>query len=767
MKTITPGPSSLVSRTTSGLLAVVFSVCCSLLSFGQSVEPAAAAENATDAPVSLDPFTVRADSGSRYLASEVATGSRYAVPIKDIPFPVTLLDRAMMDDFVAFDFNDLASFASSFSPSEGTGRFFMRGIASRSTYLNGVRDTGLFGTAFVERVELIRGANAAIYGQTEPSGLRNVVLLKPRSRREVQARVTIGSDDYSRYYFGANDVFAGGKLALRVDAYREDSKQRSINYWNSRQKGVYSAGRWQVTSRTTVEYSVENIESQSPSTVTQPLAVDAVTRANLGVIGVQDIPAFPRDQFYGQTYVGSPSFNRLEVTAGDLSISHSFNAHLSTRLVVNHGRRKQNVLGVNGTPIVDNSTRTTALVANRTSWLQFYEDLDERQTVAQLDLLAQFEIGATKHKLLATYDYLTVENEDMALASLIGAERVDAPDYTRIGPILAIPPYLTDSFRNRIDDRTIRGFLISERAILFGDKLHLLLGARRDEVEITLTPRQFVGGSQNLLTPQVQPKVTATTLQSGVLFKPMPDISLYANYSESFNPGSPTDLDFNGSPIGNQEGEGMEAGIKASLFDERLNFTAGVYRIEKSNLPFTATNAAGSPLPPASGVGSYRVTGSQRSEGVELDVTYAPSRAWVFSASYGKNNVHWNEISPLAPRNQSLVGRAPEGVPLENFAGTGRYDFHDGVLKGLNVRTAMRYQGAASISPSITDAAGNLFYIPSYALWDLGIGYAWKGFGAKHRVDFNLRNAFDKRYYRGGPFAGIPREVYLSYELRF
>lgn len=754
-----------VRRVTPGPLALSLALVIGVPAFAQTAAPAGRPVPRNDT-VLLDPFVVSADT-SKYLASEVATGSRYAAAIKDIPFPVTLLDRALMDDFVAYDFNDIASFASSFSPSEGTGRFFMRGIASRSTYINGVRDTGLFGTAFVERVELIRGANAAIYGQTEPSGLRNVVLLKPRSKREVQARVTVGTDDYSRYYFGANDVFAHGDLALRVDVYREDSKQRSVNYWNSRQKGAYSAGRWRIAPKTTLEYSIETIASTTPSTITQPLAVDAVTKANLGVVGVQDIVEFPRDRYYGQTYVGSVSFNRVDVTAGDLSLSHTFNSHLSTRLVVNHGKRTQNVLGVNGTPVVDTATLSTASVANKTSWLQFYEELFERQTVAQLDVLAQFDLGPTKHKLLATYDYLTVKNEDVALASLLPAERVDAADYSRIGPILAIPPYLTDQFRNRIDERTIRGLLVSERAILFRDKLHVLLGARRDEVEVTQTPRKFVAGAQTLQAAQVQPKITATTLQSGLLVKPTENVSVYANYSESFNPGSPTDLDFNGRAIGNQEGEGLEAGVKASLLDSRLNFTAGVYRIEKSNLPFTATNAAGAPLPPASGIGSYRVTGAQRSQGFELDLTFVPSRSWVVSLSYGKNDVHWHEISPLAPRSQSLVGRPPEGVPLENFAGMARYEVREGALKGLNFRTATRYQGEAAVSPSITDAAGNMFFIPSYVLWDFGIGYGWKAIGLKHRIDVNLRNAFDRRYYRGGPFAGIPREFYFSYEVRF
>lgn len=721
---------------------------------------------AVEEAIELEPFTVKGEYGAKFLASEVATGSRYSAAIKDIPFPVTLLDKSLMDDFLAFDFNDIASFASSFSPSEGTGRFFLRGIASRSTYKNGVRDTGLHGNAFVDRVEIVRGANASIYGQTEPSGLRNVVTLRPRERRELDARVTVGSDDYARYYAGASEPFAGGRGAVRVDAFREDSRQRSIDHWSSRQKGAYSAGRWSVTPATRVEYSVEATHSRSPSTVAQPVIVDAATRTNLGMAGIHDVPGFPKDDYYGQTYVGSSSFNDVKVLVGDLSISHRFSPALSTRVVVNRGTRRQSVLGVQGTPFIYNTTRATTPVAGGTSWLQFYEQLKESQTVAQADLLGQFRLGPTLHKLLVTADYLKVNNADMALASTLPAESIDAADYTRIGPILSIPPYLTDSFRNNITDRTIRGMLVSERAILLKDRLHLLLGGRRDQIREIVTPRKFIAGEQVHQAAVVRPNANATTLQSGAIFKPVGSVSVYGNYSESFNPGSSSDLDYDGRPLGNQRGKGYEAGVKASMLDERLNFTVGLYRIEKSNLPFTATNAAGVALPPASGVGSYRVTGSQRSQGIEVDLSFQPSRQWLATLSYGRNDVHWVEISPLAPRSQNLVGRAPEGVPDCNFAGTLRHELRSGLLKGVNLRAAARYQGGAILSPSITDAQGRPFPIPSYVLWDFGCGYSWKAFGCRHRVDANLRNALDQHYYRSA-FAGTPRAFLISYALHY
>lgn len=753
MKTASLSPFRLVL---AGLITMVF------LPVRSASQPAPVGET-----VSLEPFTVTADAGAKFLASEVATGSRYAAAIKDIPFPVTLLDKTFMDDFLAFDFNDLASFASGFSPSEGTGRFFLRGIASRSTYKNGVRDTGLFGNAFLDRVEIIRGANAAVYGQTEPSGLRNVVTLRPRDRREFIARATVGSDDYSRYSVGASEPLAQGKGAVRVDAFREDSQQRSIRFWNSRQQGIYSAGRWLFTPATKFEYSLESTRSHMPSTLTQAVIADAATRTYLGVLGIQDVAGFPRDKYYGHTYLGSPSFNNVEVLVGDLSLSHRFSSAFSTRLVFNRGIRRQGVLGVQGTPFIYNTTRTTAPVAGGTSFLQFYEVLNERQTVGQVDLLGQFQLGPTKHKLLATADYLKVKNADLALAATIVAENVDAADYTRIGPVQSIPPYLTDSYRNNITDRTIRGVLVSERAMFFHERLHLLLGGRRDLVRETYIPRRFLAGNQINQAAQVRPDAKATTLQSGLVYKLQPAVSLYANYSESFNPGSSSDLDFNGRPIGNQEGKGFEAGFKASAWGERLNFTAGWFRLEKSNLPFTATNAAGVALPPASGIGSYRVTGSQRSQGFEVDLSFQPSPAWLATLAYGCNDVRWVAISPLAPRSQNLLGRAPEGVPDSNFAATVRHEVRQGFLRGFNVRCAARYQGASIVSPSVTDAQGRPFEIAGYALWEFAAGYGWKAIGFKHRVDLNLRNAFDQHYYRGGPFAGTPRAVLFSYELRY
>jgi iron complex outermembrane recepter protein len=717
----------------------------------------------------MQPFVVSTFDASNYLASEVSTGTRYAVRLQDLPFSVSLVTSEMMNDFLAFDFNDIATYTSSFSPSDGTGRFFLRGIASRSVYKNGIRGNGLYGSAFVDRIELIRGPNAAVYGQTEPSGLRNVVTKKPTWDQIGELRLTLGNDAYVRAYLAGNVPLIKEKLAVRLDLFMEESEQRSIRHWYSDQKGAYTAIRWRPGTRTSVDINVEYMDSSQANPRYQAIVVDGATGANLGLLGVHDIAGFERNKYYGHSFAGSNAFNDISAWMVDATVNHRFNQFLSVRLSYSWWDREQDITGLEGKPVINSLDRTTSPVAGRTSLLQFYEKLQNKQWVAQADLLAQFSTGAIDHKLLLTFDHTQFDLADVALANTVPALSVDAEDYDIAPRVFDIPPYLTDSFRNLLTDREIDGLLASNRSTFLNDRIIVMVGLRHDRIRETNTPRKYVSGSGDQHTvgdPVKTPTAEGTTYQTGLVLKPSETVSIYGSYSESFNPGNPQDLDFDGRPIGNQEGSGYEFGVKASLLAQRLNFTVGYFSIEKSNLPFTATNEAGQPLPPASGIGGYRVTGTQESTGIELDVTFAPTPNTLIGLAFGNNDIQWASISPDAPRQQSLVGRPPEGVPEESFALWMRHEVTDGRFAGLSLRASMRYQGNAVVDATFTDAQGNLFETPAYTLVDFGAGYRFKQGKWAHRIDINVKNLFDERYFRG-PYAGFPRAFFISYETRF
>ncbi|NEL80363.1 MAG: TonB-dependent receptor, partial [Xanthomonas perforans] len=81
----------------------------------------------------------------------------------------------------------------------------------------------------------------------------------------------------------------------------------------------------------------------------------------------------------------------------------------------------------------------------------------------------------------------------------------------------------------------------------------------------------------------------------GLVYDIVPDVSLYASYTEIFNPQNYRDKDNNLlAPV---EGSNLEAGIKAQLFDGRAMATAAVFEAKQDNFAVRDMTQPESSLP--------------------------------------------------------------------------------------------------------------------------------------------------------------------------
>jgi iron complex outermembrane receptor protein len=727
-----------------------------------AVTKAAVAEDA----LVLDAFRVKAVKADDYLASEQATGTRYAAQIRDIPFPVSVVTSELMKDFQAWNFDDAVAYTSSFSPTTGTGNFILRGIRQANAgYRNGVRDNGLLGTAFIDRIEIIKGANAAIYGQTEPSGLRNVVTLRPRAGREFTTRLTGGTGTYLRGYISANDASANGRVKARLDAYHERDRQRPSQFADAKVTGVYGAADFAVRPGTSVFLAAERTDSALNDVLSQPILIAPTpgypSGRPLGVLGVVRTPGFEAFRFINPA--GPDSYNKIQSTVIDSIVSHRVNAHLSLRLLNTWWERDQRIASFNGGNLVSTATRRTT-----DTWLAFVDHPVQTNLISQLDALAEFEVGPTRHKLLVTLDRQGYRIDSRQRGRLAVPFAIDAPDYTR--PVFTFDPvsYPVLSL-DQVQHQTTRGVLVSERAALFDERVLAYAGGRWDEVRVRTARRSQTPAHFNPSTTD------ATTFQSGLVVRPRAWLSIYGNYAESFTPPQPASnfLRVDGTPLGSQQGSGREAGIKAAPFGGRLSFTLGWFDLQKDNIARPATNDLGQPIPVTGTALQATTSGAQRSRGWEIDAVWRPLDPLQFTLGYGRNDAHWTDLPDQRhlPPGASLLGIRPDGSPKENFGATGRFEFSRGPLRGLSLRVGVRRQAQTVINATsalFRDPTGQLIVLttPGYTLWDGGVGYRWPSGRCTHRLDLNVRNASDREHYRIR-LAELGREFYLSYEVTF
>jgi outer membrane receptor protein involved in Fe transport len=140
----------------------------------------AAAPAASDA-VKLNPFEVNDNAISGYGASETMTGSRVAMQIIDLPYSVNVITNEFTKDFGMFELSDNVTQVGNFTGLDIGGNFMLRGFNSSNQLRDGFFRLGRYGSSNIDRMEIIKGSNAAIYGRTSAGGMINMISKQPKS----------------------------------------------------------------------------------------------------------------------------------------------------------------------------------------------------------------------------------------------------------------------------------------------------------------------------------------------------------------------------------------------------------------------------------------------------------------------------------------------------------------------------------------------------------------------------------------------------------
>jgi outer membrane receptor protein involved in Fe transport len=193
--------------------------------------PVAAQEADAAEIFELTPFEVEATEG--YVATNSISGTKFAVNLMETPLTINVLTREFLDDLNADSLVQSLQFTAGVVSQDGynaTGgrglngenRLIMRGNAVRFIYRDGVRSWRGDEPYFIERVEVLKGPTAILYGQSLPGGTLNYVTKKPL-HGSVAGELGTGLDSFGSYEVKLDyNQPLGEKVALRmVGLYRD------------------------------------------------------------------------------------------------------------------------------------------------------------------------------------------------------------------------------------------------------------------------------------------------------------------------------------------------------------------------------------------------------------------------------------------------------------------------------------------------------------------------------------------------------------------
>lgn len=186
------------------------------------------------------------------------------------------------------------------------------------------------------------------------------------------------------------------------------------------------------------------------------------------------------------------------------------------------------------------------------------------------------------------------------------------------------------------------------------DQLNVTLGGRitRDKKTGSL----LTGPDLDNLTLITAPtyKKTKPSYLIGVDYKPTPDTMLYAKYSTAFVSGGNTV----GVPYRAETAKSWEAGVKAALFNRRLQANLSAYHVkyhdvQGSNSPTTpgmadvVNDVTGDPNR-SDVIGTFTFNnGDLTAKGFEFDFTAAPVTGVTLGGSLGYNDSNFSNVDPL------------------------------------------------------------------------------------------------------------------------
>jgi outer membrane receptor protein involved in Fe transport len=179
----------------SVLQAVVAAAFLAANAASAQTAPAPAATPGDEDVVTLSPFEVRAGENRGYVASETVTGTRIATQIKDLPYTINVVTSEFFEDFGLFQLDDTLTQVGGFTGLDVGGGFNLRGFSSTSQLRDGFYRLGRYGQTNIDRLEIIKGPNAGIYGRTSPGGMVNMISKAPKSQDVTKLTLRAGSFD--------------------------------------------------------------------------------------------------------------------------------------------------------------------------------------------------------------------------------------------------------------------------------------------------------------------------------------------------------------------------------------------------------------------------------------------------------------------------------------------------------------------------------------------------------------------------------------------
>lgn len=537
-------------------------------------------------------------------------------PLRDLPQSVAVVGAEVLRDQRALSVQDALKNVAGVGFSSGDGQrdqVTIRGFSAiADQYVDGFRDDGLYyrDLSNVERIEVVKGPAAVLYGRGSSGGLINRVTKKPDGD-VTSAAITGGSFGNVRGEFDVGRV--EGSVGVRVTGAYQDSD-------SFREQGLLR--------RTAIAPSFLFGRGRRTSLLVQ---ADYLTDRRVNDFGIPAVNGRPvavdPKTYYGAANARSADAVRSELLGQSATLLHRFSDSLSLRNGFRHygyTLHRRNTL-----PSAVNAAARTVTLSHggidrvEDGWSNQTE-LTQRATIAGMDHAILYGVEIARQ----VKDALTIATRVVAVTSLTDP----------VNPVVNNAAFtaLSANQRNRLDTT---GLYVQD-LIDIGHGVKALIGMRHD-IYRQRTDQRLAGQSDFARTDR------NWSPRAGLVFQPDDAQSYYASWSRSFQPSAEQfGLAATNADIAPEETVNREIGAKYTLLGGRLGLQAAGFILKRTGIKGT------DPV-------TQRVLpiGTQRTRGVELS-GQLDLGGWRGVAGYA-----YLDAKVVASATPALIGRGATLTP--------------------------------------------------------------------------------------------------------
>ncbi len=623
-------------------------------------------------------------------------------PVLDTPQTITVISDQVLRKQNLLTLRDALQTIPgiTFGAGEGGGGYGdsinLRGYsANNDITIDGVRDSAQYSRTDpfnLQQIEIYNGANSVFNGSGSVGGTINLVSKTPQAEDLTIIQGSVGTEDYYRGAVDANFSLSD-TIAFRVNGmfHRNDVPGRDVELFK----------RWGIAPSLTIGIG-------GPTSLT--LAYVHQRDDNTPIYGVpyfkSTINDGPLADVDDSDYYGIVNLDEQETEVDRLTATfrHEFSNSLSIRNLTRFQSVKQysQTSAPQGTFCLSTGRQPVGSIASPNTGIAcpagllpgqylpsgprglvrdqkndlFHNQTDLRWVSGEKDrlfntLVVGGSISQEDYSIISASLPRTAAGAAVTLPVL----PLSNPDTTYTGPI-----NFTVTARSKSDT--------SNRAIYLFDVLEIgsmfeLNGAMRYEnnkATFRNIPLTFVPpGTTPLTTLQALPQRSDEDLFSyriGGVFKPTPDLSIYAAFGNAKTPSSATVRLGCGVPtavgaadpcaVAPEKARAYEVGIKADVLDKRLQLTAALFRNERSNFRVPSND-------PALPAGLQVLDGRSRVDGLALGATGYITPDWLIFANYTYlDSEILQSVSDrcLATPSVACLNTNPAGIPAGSTAGS-------------------------------------------------------------------------------------------------